>query len=178
MKKPSPLKGRPSPLRGKPSPLRGRGKYLAWLKDHVSYKGEGCLIWPFWTDPDHGRGKLGVDGKIYWAHNYMCFLVNGPAPEGKPQSAHSCGNGHLGCVHPEHLSWKSNSENQIDRRAHGRPEGARGPRTHLTPAQVATIRDMKGKVPQFTLAKLVGVKRGTIEYWQRHDRPPIPRKCT
>lgn len=173
--KPHPLKGRPSPHLGKPSPLRGRGKYLAWLKDHVDHQGEGCLIWPFWRDPDHGGGRLGVNGKIYWAHNYMCNLVHGPAPTDKPQAAHSCGNRHLGCVHPKHLDWSDNSGNQRDRRAHGRPEGGKGTRTHLTPAQVEEIRSAKGKIPQFTLARLLGVKRGTIEYWQRTTHAPLPQ---
>jgi hypothetical protein len=174
--RPSPLRGRPSPLKGRPSPLKGRSERLAWLKQHVTHEGDGCLIWPFWRDPDHGRGRVWVDGRLLWAPNYMCTLAHGAAPADRPQAAHSCGNGHLGCIHPGHLSWKSNSENQRDRREHGRPEGAIGPRTRLSPEQVSAIREMKGKVPQFTLAKLVGVKRGTIEYWQRHDRPPVPRK--
>lgn len=154
-------------------PNRGKGKALQWLRDHIDYQGKECLIWPFWTDRDHGRGKLGVEGKIYWAHNYMCFLVNGPPPIDKPQAAHSCGNGNKGCVHPSHLSWSNNSGNQHDRRAHGRPEGANGTRTHLTPEQVAEIRAAKGKIPQFTLARLIGVKRGTIEYWQRTTHEPL-----
>lgn len=153
---------------------KGKGKAVQWLRDHVNYDGPECLTWPFFLDPDHGRGKLGVEGKIYWAHHYMCILVNGPAPSDKPQAAHSCGNGNHGCVDPRHLSWSDNAGNQRERRIHGRPEGARGTRTHLTPAQVSEIRMAKGKIPQFTLARLLGVKRGTIEYWQRTTHDPLP----
>ena len=143
-------------LKGRPSVLRGRGKNLAWLKAHVGYDGEDCLIWPFSKDGFYGRGRIGVDGKLYWAHHYMCILVNGPAPLDKPQAAHSCGNGHKGCIHPRHLGWKDNSENQRDRREHGRPEGGKGTRTHLTPAQIAEIRSSKGIVPQLKLADKFG----------------------
>lgn len=162
--------------KGHPNPNKGQGPGLKWIRAHIAYQGDDCLPWPYFRDPHYGRGRVGWNGKILWAHRVMCELVHGPAPDDKPQAAHSCGNGHLGCCNPHHLSWKDNSENQRDRRAHGAPEGAIGPRTRLNPDQVATIREMKGKVPQVVLAKLVGVKRGTIEYWQRHDRPPIPRK--
>lgn len=164
---------KPHGLKGRPSPLRRRGPGLKWLREHLDYRGDECLIWPYFRDPDHGGGKLSVDGKLYWAHNYMCILVHGPAPADKPQAAHSCGNRHLGCVHPKHLDWSDNSGNQHDRRAHGRPEGANGRLTHLTSEQVAEIRKAKGKVPQFTLARLLGVKRGTIEYWQRTTHDPF-----
>ena len=160
------------------SPHRGTGPGLVWLLQYFDYQGDDCLIWPYFRDPNYGRGKVGINGRIYWTHNVMCEFAHGPAPEDKPQATHSCGNGHLGCCNPRHLEWKDNSGNQIDRRSHGSPEGAIGPRTRLSPEQVSAIREMKGKVPQFTLAKLVGVKRGTIEYWQRHDRPPVPRKCS
>jgi|SRR5882672_8399638 len=153
--------------------LKGKGPGLLWLKANLDYQGESCLTWPFFLDPDHGRGKLSVDGKLYWAHHYMCILVNGPAPDELPQAAHSCGNGNCGCVDPRHLNWSDNSGNQTDRRTHGSPEGGKGTRTHLTPAQIAEIRTAKGKIPQFTLARLIGVKRGTIEYWQRTTHEPL-----
>ena len=152
--------------------LKGKGPGTLWIKAHLAYEGDDCLPWPYTLDPFYGRGRCSYNGKLYWAHRLMCELAHGQAPEDRPQAAHSCGNGHLGCCNPRHLSWKSNSENQIDRRAHGRPEGGKGTRTHLTPEQVATIRASKGIVPQTKLAEQFGVKRGTIEYWQRHDRPP------
>lgn len=155
-------------------PNKGNGKAYRWLKDHVNHDGDGCLIWPFFRDPHYGRGRLGVEGEHLWAHRVMCELVHGPAPADKPLAAHSCGNGHLGCVHPKHLDWKDNSQNQIERRLHGRPEGAIGTRTRLRPEQIEAIREMKGKVPQLTMAKLMGVKRGTIEYWQRTTHDPLP----
>ena len=147
--------------------LKGKGPGVLWIKAHLDYQGDDCLPWPYTLDPFYGRGRCSYNGKLYWAHRLMCEFVHGEAPEDRPQAAHSCGNGHLGCCNPKHLSWKSNSENQRDRRAHGRPEGAIGRRTRLDDDQIRAIQEAKGKVSQIALADQFGVKRGTIEYWHR-----------
>lgn len=152
---------------------KGKGKCYRWVVEHVGHQGDDCLIWPF-SRTTHGYGQFGYLGESHLAHRMMCELAHGPAPADKPQAAHSCGNGHNGCCNPKHLSWKSNSENQRDRRAHGTQKGASGTRTRLTPQQIEEIRKAKGKIPQFTLARLLGVKRGTIEYWQRTTHDPLP----
>jgi len=116
--KPSPLKGRPSPLKGKPSALRGKGRGLAWLKAHVEHQGEECLIWPQ-SRNYQGYGQLGYFGKVRKAHHIMCLLVHGPAPTARHEAAHNCGKGHLGCVHPKHVEWKTRIENAMDTIMHG-----------------------------------------------------------
>lgn len=148
------------------------GTSMKWVLDHVTYDKDYCLIWPF--SKVGGYGNLGYDGKMLYAHRVMCELVHGPAPEGKPHAAHSCGNGHKGCVNPQHLSWKSVSENQKDRRQHGTHLGAVGSRTDLTENQVAQIRALRGVKSQAEVAKLFGVKRGCIQYWQRTNHAPAP----
>lgn len=156
---------------------RGKGKGIAWIKANVNYAGDDCLIWPFARN-NYGYGLVGINNKVEKASRIMCEFVHGPAPADKPQAAHNCGNGHGGCCNPRHLEWKDNSENQIDRRLHGAPEGAKGTRTNLTPDQIAEIRASRGLVPQMALAKLFNVKRGTIEYWQRHSRMPRPQSTS
>lgn len=151
---------------------RRSGKGYKWLLEHVDYDGEGCLTWPFRVNPFWGRAQFGVDGKLEWAHRYMCKLVHGEPPPGKPYAAHECGNGHLACVHPKHVFWKSSSENAFDRRLHGRPEGGKGRRAHLTPEQIAEIQSSRGRVAQFALANKFGVSRGCIEWWQKQNRGP------
>lgn len=147
---------------------------LAWIKRHVGYADEACLLWPFGRD-NKGYGILTVgNGKITKAHRVMCEMVHGPAPLDRPQASHSCGNGHRGCVNPTHLSWKNNSENQMDRTRHGRHRGGKGSRATLTNDQIAEIRRMKGRESQTSLAKRFGVKPGCIQYWQSHDRQPAP----
>jgi len=90
-------------LKGRPSVRRGNGKCLAWLKERVAYDGEECLIWPF-SGNHQGYGHLGYFGKVVKAHRLMCILAHGEPPTPEHHAAHSCGRGHLGCVHPGHLS--------------------------------------------------------------------------
>lgn len=166
------------PIKGKKQNWRhgkqGRGKGIQWIREHLSFDGDECLPWPFSKDQHYGRGRVGYEGKIYWAHHLMCILAKGPAPSPKHQTAHSCGNGHNGCVNPRHLSWKTNSENQQDRRRHGTQLGAKGSRATLSYSEIAEIRRLKGLETQVSLAQRFGVARGCIEYWQRSTHDPAP----
>lgn len=122
------------------SARKGKGKAIAFLREHVTYAGEGCLIWPFFRDYE-GYGRLGYDGlPMVKAHRWMCEAINGPAPAPEYYASHLCGNGHLGCVHPEHLAWKTHAGNTEDFIKSGRrtPRKGRHPRK-LTPEQVQII---------------------------------------
>lgn len=160
MKKRGPPKGY---RKGEPSPLRGGGKAFAWLYQHVNYSGDDCLRWPFHIDSRVGRGRLGHNGKLCWAHRVMCELAHGHAPEGKPQAAHNCGNGHLGCVNPKHLEWKSNQENCQDKSLHGRSRNKAGKRD-LLPAEILEIKFLKGKMAQTAIAERFGVSLSCVQY--------------
>ena len=144
-----------------------------WLLSHVAYTGNDCLKWPF-SGNWNGRGHLGWNGKIVKAHRLMCILAHGEPPTPKHQAAHNCGNGHLGCVNPNHLEWKTNSENQRDRRRHGTHHGGKGSRAAIPLQAIDEIRRLKGIETQLSLAKRLGVSRGCIEYWQRSDHAPAP----
>lgn len=152
---------------------KGKGQAIRWLLDHVTYAGDGCLPWPFARNPEKGYGVFGHNGEHHYAHRYMCELVKGPPPTPRHQAGHSCGLGHEGCVHPLHLAWKTNTQNQRDRITHGtttrNPPGAR---RKLTLEQIEEVRALKGKVSQYDLARRFGVKPGCIEYWQKHNKPP------
>lgn len=155
-------------------PSKGHGNNFKWMLQHVSYQGDDCLKWPFSIDENYGRGRIGYNGKIYWAHRLMCILAHGNPPTPKHQTAHSCGNGHKRCINPRHLSWKTNSQNQSDRRKHGTQKGAKGNRAKLSIEQIAEIRSLRGIETQFSLAARFGVKRGCIEYWHRTTHDPAP----
>lgn len=132
--------------------------------------GDECLIWPFGRDTK-GYGQCWHDGKIRRAHRLMCQLVNGPPPTEKHQAGHDCGNGSGGCVDPRHLKWKTNAENQKDKRLHGvHFNGGYGRYGKLTKQQVAEIQALKGVVTIVELANRYGVKRGTIDRWHRIAR--------
>lgn len=144
-----------------------------WLRAHIDHDGDDCLTWPYGLD-DKGYAQVVCFDRIRKAHRVMCELVNGIPPTPKHQASHTCGNGSRGCVNPKHLEWKTNSENQRDRRKHGTHLGGIGTRTRLTPAQIAEIRSLNGVLSKVKIAEKFGVKRGCVEYWHRHDRDPLP----
>jgi hypothetical protein len=153
-------------------PNKGRGKCVTFLREAFARDDADCIIWPFSTN-GLGYGVFGYLGKNLYAHRFSCELKRGPAPTDGHQAAHSCGNGHNGCINPNHLSWKTNSENQLDRRVHGTQRVRDGIRQKLTREQVAQVRALKGKLSLFEIAEKFGVKRGCIEYWLRTDHEPM-----
>jgi len=141
-----------------------------WLEAHRDYPHEDwCLIWPFARDRREGRALMGVRDGEKLAHRVMCEMVNGPAPPNKPQGTHSCGNGHEGCVNPNHLLWGSNSDNQKQRYAHGRHNPhAYGNKSQFTEEQIETIRSQYGEFTQEKLAEMYGVSIPTIQYYLKY----------
>lgn len=94
------------------------GLYVAdWVLAILPYDGDDCLPWPYARDKD-GYGIATIDGKARRAHRYICLLSYGEPPTPKHETAHSCGNGHLGCVNPRHLRWATCLENQRERWVH------------------------------------------------------------
>jgi hypothetical protein len=89
--------------------------------------------------------------------------MNGPSPTPRHEAAHSCGNGHLGCVSPRHLSWKTHKENMADKVQHGTL--SRGERIRNSKLTESAVRSMKqsGFADIKGLAKTYGVCRQTIE---------------
>lgn len=149
-----------------------------WLLDRVGYAGDDCLIWPFSTVD--GYGNLGIGGRQYYAHRYMCELVNGSPPTPKHHAAHECGNGPGGCVHPKHLRWKTPSENAQDRNVQLAKWTAK--QGVLTPENIAEIRAMRGIKKQSELAKKFGVSRthiGSVMRGEKGWSNPLKgaRKC-
>lgn len=132
---------------------------LRWIRDHLDYPHKDyCLIWPF--NKRAGYGALIIDGKAICAHRYICELVNGPAPAGYVAS-HSCDRGHDACVNHHHLSWQTNSENQLRRKDH-----KDGPRFKLNWGDVETIRRLKGVETPVDTAKRFGVSESAIRQVQ------------
>ncbi len=141
---------------------KGNGKTVQWLRDRANYSGDDCLIWPFNRISD-GYGALGYLGDQVYAHRFMCELIHGAPPTPKHRAAHSCGRGQDGCVNPKHLSWKTNSENQLDRRAHGTAQHSWwGNKGKLSPADVIEIRRIGRSKTQAELAAMFNCTRPTI----------------
>lgn len=152
---------------------KGKGKTILWIRAHLNYRGDDCLTWPFSRDSGVGRGRVGYLGKQYWAHRLVCELAHGPAPVDKPQVAHSCGNGHMGCVNPRHLSWSTQSENHRDRRRHGTATtNHHGYLGKLTDEQIDRIRALKGKQTQMETARQFNISHANVRYWQASTHYP------
>jgi len=132
-----------------------------WLRCHVSHEGEECLIWPF--GKSGGYGCINYNGKMHRVHRLMCILAHGEPQDKNMHAAHSCGNGHLGCVNPRHLSWKTPKENQADRLAHGTGMlGESGPKAKLTEAQVLEIHNLRRNMTLREISEIYGVTTSAI----------------
>lgn len=145
------------PLGGK----TGRGALASWLKQHANYTGDDCLFWPYSITRKGYAACIRVNGKQTSASRYMCSLVSGPPPTVSHQAAHSCGNGHLGCLNPKHLRWATPKDNTLDKNEHGTMgRGESHGCAKLTESDVRFIR----RAPQsgYSLAKRYGVSKTTI----------------
>jgi hypothetical protein len=124
----------------------------------VPFSGNDCLLWPF-AKTNQGRAELWYNGKVVNAARLACRIVHGKPPSEGLHAAHSCGNGHLGCVNPQHLRWATPAENSKDMISHGRA----GPGTYgcrLSEAEVAAIR--RDTRPHRMVAEAYGVGNTTI----------------
>lgn len=142
--------------------LKGKGRGVEFLRDNVNFDGKDCLIWPLSRGPT-GYAQFGYLGGMFYAHRFMCELVNGPPPSPDHEAAHLCGRGKDGCVHPKHLLWKTATQNALDSRLHGtqarNPWGSKG---NLTRRQIAEIWAAKGKETQQTTAERFGISASTV----------------
>lgn len=148
---------------------RGKGQAFQWVVTHVPCTSNNCLEWPFSRDPQ-GYGQLSINGRLWKAYRLMCILAHGEPPTRKHIASHTCGNGHLGCTNPQHLAWKTNSENQIERTAHGRRLKEHNARklTPLRKNQLMATLSSERTIRE--IAEEFGVKRGTVDYYRRKAR--------
>ncbi len=141
-----------------------RGEPLRYLNQVVlPYQGDDCLVCPYdrnWGD----YGRIYREGKSRLVSRMACEHRNGPAPSNAAEAAHECGNGHLGCVNPNHLTWKTNSANQMDKARHGTSiRGAKHPLVRLDEAAVREIRRiLDSKIKVSTISHRLGVSQTSI----------------
>lgn len=128
----------------------------------LDYDGSECLIWPY-SRHGAGYGTIRKDGRTATVSRLVCEYVHGPAPTPAHEAAHSCGNGHLGCVAKNHLSWKTPLENNLDKIEHGTI--MRGEKHHsakLTQEQVREIMKLRGTMTQAEIGNIYGVSQMQI----------------
>ena len=136
----------------------GDSVLMLWIMEHRNYDKDWCLIWPFGRARS-GYGSYGRDDKALYVHRYMCEYANGAPPSPAHEAAHSCGRGHDGCVNPRHLSWKTSTENQLER------TDSPG-RRKLTPEQALEIRGLKGLEHVHLTAERFGITETNVRHIQ------------
>lgn len=139
--------------------VSGPGKTSRWIAKHLDYADEDwCLIYPFaWEEGAYPKYTSAyVSHKVI--HRLMCEYRHGQPPSEKHHSAHCCDRGIEGCVNPMHVSWKTPTENQLDRGGKGRQ------RTKLTPGDVDQIRALQGIERPIDLAKKFNVSLRNIRF--------------
>jgi len=95
-----------------------KGEPKKFLETALLQQTDECILWPYSCD-NHGYAGMNIDNKTRKVHIIVCEKIHGEKPFQRAEAAHSCGNGHLGCINHRHLSWKSHSDNQMDRILHG-----------------------------------------------------------
>jgi hypothetical protein len=107
-----PLGGR----RFKAPPLKGTyAAAKAFENAARAYEGDDCVIWPF--AKINGYARRTEAGVTVLIARKFCIEVNGPPPEGKPQSQHRCGV--KACINKRHVKWGNQSDNEADKKLHG-----------------------------------------------------------
>lgn len=149
-------------------PLAGgtvRGEVPRYYAEFVlPYEGEECLLWPY-GKTTRGYAQMWVDShsRLALVSRLVCEEENGPPPSGDHDAAHSCGNGHLGCVTKRHLSWKTKIGNAADMIVHGTHlRGERQNGAKLTEDDVRAIRSLQGVILQKEIASQFGVSKQRI----------------
>lgn len=141
---------------------------VKWIENHAGHNGDDCLKWPF-SVGDQGRGTVQINGRVMSSPRYMCMLAHGKPPSRKHHAAHSCGNGHLGCVNPMHLRWATAAENEADKLAHGTLRRGTDINTNkLSEDQVREIRALEGVKDRKEVASMYGVN--PVHVWDIQTR--------
>lgn len=155
------MKGLPLVARSKAR----KGEPLAFLQSLVGTDDKECILWPYaGKNIGKGYGRIKHEGVQMNASRLVCIFAHGEPEDDSLQAAHSCGKGHLGCVNPNHVSWKTPSDNGMDRHQHGTAYiGASNHNTKLNEDQARYIKqELLAGTKSADLARLFGVNRGTI----------------
>jgi hypothetical protein len=130
---------------------------MDWLdRSASSWDSEDCLVFPF-SIGSHGYGQFNDGSRCpSLAHRYVCLKFHGIPSRSTMHAAHSCGN--KTCVNPKHIRWASRSENEGDKKQHGRDNaGQRHGMSKLTAETVSAIRSAPGF--QKDIAAQFGISR-------------------
>jgi hypothetical protein len=139
-----------------------KGEAAAFVLYALGYTSDDCLLWPYSTN-HQGYALLNLDGRPQLVSRLICEAANGAPQLPESDAAHSCGNGNLGCVSQNHLSWKTRRDNVADAVKHGtHPHGEAHGQAKLSEADVLKIIAMQGSATHDEIAAMYGVAGSTI----------------
>lgn len=136
------------------------GEPMRFLREVAAiHDGDGCLTFPYARS--RGYGEVGNRG----AHRVVCEIVHGKPPTPDHEAAHSCGNGHLGCVSGAHLRWATFAENRADMINHGRScRGGKANFNKLTENDVREVRMLSEYLSQRKIAAMFNISQPAVRY--------------
>lgn len=138
-----------------------RGETWDFIQYLLGLETKECVLWPF--GQSHGRGRVWRrdSRKADDAHAVVCELAHGPRPFPEAEAAHSCGV--KLCANKAHLSWKTTSQNQMDRVAHGTSNrGEKHGNSRITEAQA--WRAKYGGGSDAEAAREIGCSRENVSH--------------
>lgn len=140
-----------------------KGKNLRWLNEvALMHSGNECLTWPFDRNVK-GYGRITIKNRRHAAHRVVCERVHGLPPSPEYDAAHSCGNGHLGCVTPAHIRWLSRRENILEKNVHGTmARGSRHGNATMNEETALSVKSLLGSMTQQKIAERLGVTRSAV----------------
>lgn len=148
--------------------IADKGSSEAFLRAHIGFEADDCLLWPFRTAAN-GYGLAVVGGIQKRASRWMCILAHGDPQNSSMQAAHECGNRR--CVNPKHLSWKTPAQNSADKYRHGTHIfGEKSGKTLLTADDIIAIRQSPNDL--VALAARFNVSKGCIAKIRNKTRWP------
>jgi hypothetical protein len=131
----------------------------AFFEKALTYEENDCFIWPFGRD-SKGRARWERLESTYLTTHVsraICMEIYGNPPTDKHQAAHSCSNGHLGCINPKHLRWATQIENSADDQ-----RGEDCSHSKLTEEHILEIRKLSRTMTSELIAKKYNVSRPHI----------------
>lgn len=153
-----------------------RDEILEFIDGLMGTEETECIWWPY------GKGSNGygcmraLDEDVNTtASRVVCKLAHGQPPSPKMEAAHTCHNGHLGCVNPNHLEWQTKRKN-----LEGRGEAGRGhfKLTREVATEIWLRRDERtgvlAKEFNLTTRMILYIKRG--HRWPQAAEDDLPQK--
>lgn len=141
-----------------------RERIDAFIASVLANPTDDCVIWPF-TRSAAGRAcRSPTHGGTKYVHAQLCELVNGPRPSPRHVAAHSCGQGHRGCINPLHVRWDTAKGNEADKEKHGtRLRGEKVFGARFSEDDIRSIRQMwRSGMTQVAIAKVFGCRQNLI----------------